>query len=114
MFLFLANEMRSFVTEMKEFQKIQITAQIDSIKQYRENIHFQYSLLTEDPFDSDIEWWLRRLLKKTGWKTSHPLIRGLMRGMAAYHAHLPKPYRDLVETLFRVSFLFPFPFHHHM
>lgn len=98
-----ANEMRSFVTEMKEFQKIQITAQIDSIKQYRENIHFQYSLLTEDPFDSDIEWWLRRLLKKTGWKTSHPLIRGLMRGMAAYHAHLPKPYRDLVETLFRES-----------
>lgn len=110
-FFFAAADKRSLWKEFKEFERMQLTAQVNGVREYRDSVHEDFSLNTEDPFDSDMEWWLRRLFKKTSWKTSHPLIKGLMRGVAAYHPHLPKPYRDLVETLFRVSIkpLIPLP-----
>ncbi len=41
------------------------------------------------------------MMEKLKMKANHIYIRGLARGVAIYHAGVPKPYRDLVETLFR-------------
>lgn len=47
------------------------------------------------------DYWMKRLLLKTGWPLDHPLLKALERGIAVHHGGLLKPYRDLVEILFR-------------
>ena len=54
---------------------------------------------------AEMEWWIARMLWKTGWKRSHPLVRSLYRGVGVHHGALVKPYRDAVETLFRAKHL---------
>eukprot|EP01083_Nonionella_stella_P169007 572089_1 len=57
-----------------------------------------------DEMDSDdLKFWTRRLLKKTKWPATHPLMRGLERGIGLHHEGLPLQYRQLVETLFRAK-----------
>ena len=48
-----------------------------------------------------IEYWLKRLIKRTGWKHSSFPLRALARGIGIYHAGMPKPYRDIVDVCFR-------------
>ena len=50
-----------------------------------------------------IFFWLEKLLKKIiyGEKVDPFLLEGLKRGVAIYNSALPKPYKDLVEILFR-------------
>jgi hypothetical protein len=56
----------------------------------------------EERMDSgELDYWILRMLYKTGWKRNHPLVRALYRGIGIHHAGLVKAYRDLVETLFR-------------
>jgi hypothetical protein len=37
-----------------------------------------------------MDWWLQRVLYKSGWKRSHPLIRALYRGVGVHHMALNK------------------------
>mmetsp|Transcript_10845 Transcript_10845/g.19822 ORF Transcript_10845/g.19822 Transcript_10845/m.19822 type:complete len:1849 (-) Transcript_10845:249-5795(-) len=53
----------------------------------------------------EMEWWLDRLLYKTKWSRTHPLIRALQRGIGVHHDELHRAYKDLVETLFRTKHL---------
>jgi len=53
----------------------------------------------------EMEWWLNRLLYKTKWSRTHPLIRALQRGIGVHHDELHRAYKDLVETLFRTKHL---------
>eukprot|EP00457_Paulinella_chromatophora_P000137 gb/GEZN01000137.1/.p1 GENE.gb/GEZN01000137.1/~~gb/GEZN01000137.1/.p1 ORF type:complete len:2022 (-),score=389.33 gb/GEZN01000137.1/:533-5884(-) len=50
-------------------------------------------------------WWHRRMVRKTKWDQSHPLLRALGRGLGCHHGGMDKSYRDMVETLFRVKHL---------
>ena len=46
----------------------------------------------------ELDYWMQRMLWKTGWKKSHPLVRALSRGIGVHHSLLVKAYRDLVEV----------------
>eukprot|EP01084_Bolivina_argentea_P137713 242532_1 len=48
-------------------------------------------------------FWTKRLIRKTKWSPSHPLMKGLERGIGLHHEGLPLQYRHLVETLFRAK-----------
>eukprot|EP01080_Neovahlkampfia_damariscottae_P008183 gene8183-11_t len=51
--------------------------------------------------EKEKDYWVDRIIGKTGWDLNHPLMRALRRGFGVHHAGLPKPYRDYVEVLFR-------------
>eukprot|EP00808_Paulinella_micropora_P023665 g16051.t1 len=53
----------------------------------------------------EYSWWYRRMVRKTKWDQTHPLLRALGRGLGCHHGGMDKSYRDMVETLFRVKHL---------
>jgi hypothetical protein len=63
--------------------------------------HFSFLRETEHMNSVDLEYWLGRVLYKTGWRRDHPFIRALFRGIGIHHPALKMHYRQLVETLFR-------------
>eukprot|EP00467_Chlorarachnion_reptans_P011033 CAMPEP_0114531348 /NCGR_PEP_ID=MMETSP0109-20121206/26009_1 /TAXON_ID=29199 /ORGANISM="Chlorarachnion reptans, Strain CCCM449" /LENGTH=2464 /DNA_ID=CAMNT_0001714189 /DNA_START=104 /DNA_END=7498 /DNA_ORIENTATION=- len=58
---------------------------------------------TERILREDLDFWLDRLRKETGWPVHHPLLRALWRGIGVHHEGLPRTYKDLVETMFRAK-----------
>jgi len=94
---------RNTKEESKRIKEEMLSTKIDNLKIAASKIHPDYSF-TENFFEnSDMRWWLERLLLKTDWSYNHIFLRALMRGIAIYHSSLPKPYRDLVETMFRAG-----------
>lgn len=69
------------------------------------NQRFSFLADSEHMSQGDISYWLDRMLKKTKWKKSHPLVKCIRRGIAIHSPALPKQYNDLVETLFRSKHL---------
>ena len=69
----------------------------------QEQTDYRFTLFNRgDEMDSDdLHYWTRRLLKKTKWPPSHPLLKGLERGIGLHHEGLPRHYRHLVEPMFR-------------
>jgi len=65
------------------------------------DVRFSFVSDTERPSREDLEYWLTRLRKNTGWPVDHPLIKALWRGVGVHHEGLPRSYKDLVETMFR-------------
>ena len=72
---------------------------------YDVDVRFSFLKQGEAMDPTEMEWWISRMLWKTGWKRSHPLVRSLYRGIGVHHGALVKPYRDAVETLFRAKHL---------
>ena len=72
---------------------------------YDVDLRFSFLRQGEAMDAAEMEWWISRMLWKTGWKRSHPLVRCLFRGIGVHHGALVKPYRDAVETLFRAKHL---------
>merc|ERR1712129_93958 len=68
-------------------------------------IDYRFTLFDSgETMDSDdMHFWTKRLLKKTKWPSTHPLMKGLERGIGLHHEGLPLQYRHLVETLFRAK-----------
>jgi hypothetical protein len=62
---------------------------------------FSFLKETERMPSADFEFWLDRVLRKTGWTRAHPYIRALARGIGLHHDGLSKAYRELVEVMFR-------------
>ena len=71
------------------------------------NVDKRFSFV--DPIDrldrEDLDFWIKRLKAKTGWRFDHPLLRALWRGVGVHHEGLPRSYKDLVETMFRARSL---------
>jgi len=83
-----------------------ITSKLEKLREYSLNVSDKCSFLARELFSQgDVMYWMHRLFDKVGWRWSDPLILALTRGVAAYSRALPKPYRDLVETLFRAGAL---------
>jgi hypothetical protein len=83
-----------------------INAKLQQVREYSLNVTEKCSFLARELFShEDVIFWMRRLFEKTGWSSRHPLVLALTRGIASYSQALPKPYRDLVETLFRAGAL---------
>jgi hypothetical protein len=83
-----------------------ITSKLEKLREYSLNVSNKCSFLARELFSqNDVMFWMQRLFSKIGWRWSDPLILALTRGVAAYSRALPKPYRDLVETLFRAGAL---------
>ena len=72
---------------------------------YDVDVRFSFLRAGESMDPAEMEWWIARMLWKTGWKRSHPLVKALYRGIGVHHGALVKPYRDAVETLFRAKHL---------
>ena len=72
---------------------------------YDVDLRFSFLKQGEAMDMTEMEWWISRMLWKTGWKRSHPLVKSLYRGVGVHHGALVKPYRDAVETLFRAKHL---------
>ena len=56
------------------------------------------SLLLED---TELTYWIERVLKQTGWSVNHPILQALYCGVGVYHSSLRKGFRELVSFLFR-------------
>lgn len=94
--------------EWEKFQEEKWKAKIHQVKEQALNVNPEYSFLPPGVhlFDYvDLEYWLKQLFKETNWKTTHPFIKGLTRGIGAHHSGLPKEYKAIVETLFRANLL---------
>eukprot|EP00026_Physarum_polycephalum_P001423 Phypoly_transcript_01424.p1 GENE.Phypoly_transcript_01424~~Phypoly_transcript_01424.p1 ORF type:complete len:1064 (+),score=194.19 Phypoly_transcript_01424:231-3194(+) len=87
----------------REIKKQSLDARLEVVHTQVWPVDFNYSLRKRtDSLDSEgISYWVSRMLSKLDMKANNLYIRGLARGIAIYHSGVPKPYRDLVEALFR-------------
>ncbi|MES1921564.1 hypothetical protein MHBO_003097 [Bonamia ostreae] len=53
--------------------------------------------------NDDVEYWLRRALRKNNWSKNHPFLRCINRGIAVHHNGMSRAYKTLVEVLFRAK-----------
>jgi hypothetical protein len=67
----------------------------------RPDPRFSFLKETEHMPSEDLDYWMHRVLMKTGWKRDHPFIRALFRGIGIHHPALKMNFRQLVETMFR-------------
>lgn len=51
--------------------------------------------------EDEVEYWMRRTLRKNNWARSHPFLRCIDRGVAVHHVGMSHIYRTLVEVLVR-------------
>eukprot|EP01113_Clastostelium_recurvatum_P046374 TRINITY_DN811_c0_g1_i3.p1 TRINITY_DN811_c0_g1~~TRINITY_DN811_c0_g1_i3.p1 ORF type:complete len:1573 (-),score=491.09 TRINITY_DN811_c0_g1_i3:31-4749(-) len=84
-----------------DVRKRSVETRLDLIEQEVWPVDPNYSLRNKEGSLSLVKYWLVRMLRKLDLPARHIWIRGLARGIAIYHTGLSKPYRDLVETMFR-------------
>jgi hypothetical protein len=62
--------------------------------------HRVHSFTTRSTIEDD-NIWIDRLLHKTKWTKSTPIVEALYFGIGIHHGGMPKAYRDCVEAMFR-------------
>jgi hypothetical protein len=70
-----------------------IQIKISNWKKYVLEVNPEFSF-NDKMFESkNIDYWMKRLFSKLGWKSRHPFLKALARGFGLHDNNLPKPYR---------------------